>query len=120
MCEIVCDANWQCSIQCTDYQARSSGIGKFVIGRWGVTIKEHSVRPPAGWEYRLVPNNPKHPEYGNELHLIPDETITSRFTETFCFETDEKEKEVEAFVWETREAISRALKERGHIKLLKQ
>ena len=117
MCEIVCDENWNCWIECTDYQLRSSGVNKFVIGRWGVTIKAGSVIVPKGWEYQLVPNNPNHPEYGNELHLIPDETRTSGFRESFCFETDEARKEVEAFVWEAREAISRELKERGHIKL---
>jgi hypothetical protein len=118
MCEIVCDENWVCGIECTDFQVRSSGIAKFVIGKWGATIKEGTVTQPEGWDYRLVPNNPRRPEDGNELHLIPPETLTQGFNATFSFESEDKE--VQAFVWETREAVSRELKERGHIKLLKK
>jgi hypothetical protein len=114
MCELVCDENWVCWIECTDYQARSSGIAKFVIGRWDATIKEGSVQPPSGWEYRLVPNNPNH---GNELHLIPPEPKTAHFRETFRFDSDDKN--VEAFQWRTEEAGTRLLKEQGHIKLKK-
>jgi hypothetical protein len=90
---------------------RSSGTAKIVIGRWRTVITD--VHPPDGWTYNLVPN-PKFPTYGNEVHLIPPDVITSAFKATFSLQT--ADQEVEAFQWRTEEAETRLLKEQGHIK----
>jgi hypothetical protein len=122
MCEIVCNENWECWIECTDYQARSSGIAKFVIGKWRATIgddvhvpePEDTEQGQRVWSSYIVPNNT--PNDGNELHLVPSIPITMEGKWQFSFKTNASPNEVGGFTWETREVESRELKERGHIK----
>jgi hypothetical protein len=110
-----------CKLKCTDYQAKSTGIGRIMLfGGPGVTLDPDLNNPP-----KPDPENPpKQPhkwfvdrfqtgENSFGLNLVPVPPILEGESWEISFKTTYKE--IEAIVAEIREAGSDHLKERFHL-----
>jgi hypothetical protein len=100
----------RCKLECTEYQAKSAGIGRIAIfGRPDVNINFKNLPKPGNW----IPVRFQTGIRSYALNLIPNPPITEGGTWDIFFNTDDRE--IEAFVVEIREADSDRLKERFHL-----